>query len=148
MASDSRRPELSTRSRPDSVRLITDIERRIRWRERFAFRTGERGQRTTPCRARVRRRNPRTDAFWKQVLWTDEVKVELFGGNEQRYFWREKGAEFHEKNPSPTVKHRGGSIMPWACVVVNGTGNISLVEGRMNSIKYQQILEANITPSV
>lgn len=88
------------------------------------------------------------DAFWKQVLWTDEVKIELFGRNEQRYVWRKKGAEFHEKNTSPTVKHGGGSIMLWACVAASGTGNISLVEGRMNSIKYQQILEANITPSV
>ena len=38
--------------------------------------------------------------------------------------------------------------MLWACVAASGTGNISLVEGRMDSIKYQQILEANITPSV
>ena len=30
----------------------------------------------------------------------------------------------------------------------SGTGNISLIEGRLDSIKYQQILEANITPSV
>ena len=25
------------------------------------------------------------DAFWKQVLWTDEVKIQLFGHNQQRY---------------------------------------------------------------
>lgn len=35
--------------------------------------------------------------------------------------------------------------MLWACVAASGMGNISLVEGRMDSIKYQQILEANIT---
>ena len=29
-------------------------------------------------------------AFWKQVLWTDEVKIELFGRNEQRYFGEER----------------------------------------------------------
>ena len=54
----------------------------------------------------------------------------------------------HEINSSPTVKHRGGSIMLWACVRASGTGDISLVKGRMDSIKYQQILEANITQSV
>ena len=42
----------------------------------------------------------------------------------------------------------GGWIMLWACVAASGTGNISLVEGRMDSIKYQKILEGNITPSV
>ena len=33
-------------------------------------------------------------------------------------------------------------------VAASGTGNISLVEGKMDSIKYQKILGANITPSV
>ena len=32
--------------------------------------------------------------------------------------------------------------------LVGDTGDISLVEGRMDSSKYRQILEANITPSV
>ena len=54
------------------------------------------------------------DAFWKQVLWTDEVKIELFGHNQQRYVWRKKGAAFHEKTTLPTVKHGGGSIHPKA----------------------------------
>ena len=91
------------------------------------------------------------DAFWIQFLWTDEVKIELFGHNEQRSVWREKkGVEFHEKNTSPTNKHRAGSIMPWACVAASGTkrGNILLVEGRKDPIKYQQILESNNTLSV
>ena len=55
----------------------------------------------------------------------------------------EKGAEFHGKNTSPNVKHRGGSIMLWACVAAIGTGNISLVQERIDEIKYQQSLEAN-----
>ena len=38
--------------------------------------------------------------------------------------------------------------MLWACVAASGTGNISLAEERMDSIKYQKILEGNITPSV
>jgi len=79
------------------------------------------------------------DAFWKQVLWTDEVKIELYGCNEQWYFRRKTGAELHEKNTCPTVKHRGGSIMLWACVAASGTGNISQVEGKwieLNSSKF------------
>lgn len=88
------------------------------------------------------------DAFWKRVLWTDEVKIELFGHYQQRYVWRQKGETFHEKNALPTVKHEGGSIMLWGCVAGSGTGNIARVEGRMDSTKSQQILKANITPSI
>ncbi len=40
---------------------------------------------------------------------------------------------------------KGGSIMLWACVAASGMGNISRVEGRMDLVKFQQILEA---PSV
>lgn len=59
-----------------------------------------------------------------------------------------KDATFHEKNTSPIVKNAFGSIMLRAFVAASGTQNNSLVEGRMDSIKFQQILEADITPSV
>ena len=35
-----------------------------------------------------------------------------------------------------------------ACAAASGMGNISLVDGRMDSIKYEKILEANITQSI
>ena len=38
--------------------------------------------------------------------------------------------------------------MLWGYIAASGTGDISRVEGRMDSIKFQQILEANVTPSV
>lgn len=80
---------------------------------------------------RVIRRKPlehehidKPDTFWKQVLWTDEVKIELFGWNEQRYVWRRKGTKFNVKNLCPTVKHGGGSVILWGCIAASGTGNI------------------------
>jgi len=38
--------------------------------------------------------------------------------------------------------------MLWGCVASTGTGNLSKVEGRMDSIQYQQILENNVQKSV
>ena len=38
--------------------------------------------------------------------------------------------------------------MLWGCVAAGGTGNIVRVEGRMDSTKYQDILEANVRRSV
>jgi hypothetical protein len=26
--------------------------------------------------------------FWRNVLWSDETKIELFGHNDHRYVWR------------------------------------------------------------
>lgn len=38
--------------------------------------------------------------------------------------------------------------MLWACIAVSGTGNISPVEGRMDSTTFQQNLDSNLTGSV
>jgi hypothetical protein len=43
--------------------------------------------------------------IWKQVLWSDETKIELFG-----YVWLKPITSHHPDNTIPTVKH-GGSIM-------------------------------------
>ena len=38
--------------------------------------------------------------FWRNVLWSDETKMELFGHNDHRYVWREKGEAASRKTPS------------------------------------------------
>ena len=43
--------------------------------------------------------------FWRNVLWSDETKIELFGHNDHRYVWRKKGEACKPKNTIPTVKH-------------------------------------------
>ena len=39
--------------------------------------------------------------IWRNVLWSDETKIELFGHNDHRYVWRKQGclqAEEHHPN--------------------------------------------------
>ena len=67
---------------------------------------------------------------------------------DQRYVWKRKNEAYAEKNTLPTVKHGGGSVMLWGCFASSGTGNLQRVEGKMDSIKYQEILGENVMPSV
>ena len=53
-----------------------------------------------------------------------------------------------KRTPLQLLGIGGGWVMFWARVDACGMRNISLVDGRMDSSKYQQIMEANITPSV
>ena len=62
--------------------------------------------------------------------------------------WRKKDQDFRKNTPLQLLNTEGGSIEFWACFVASCMGNISLVDGRMDSIKYQQILGGNITLSV
>uniref|UniRef100_A0A8C5N0N9 Transposase n=1 Tax=Leptobrachium leishanense TaxID=445787 RepID=A0A8C5N0N9_9ANUR len=86
--------------------------------------------------------------FWDSVLWTDETKLELFGPMDQRYVWRRKNKAYEEKNTLPTVTHGGRSIMLWGCFASAGTGKLQRVQGTMNSLQYQKILDDNVMQSV
>ena len=68
------------------------------------------------------------EAFWYNVLWTDETEIKLFGHHQRRYVWTKNGEGFVEKNILPNVKHVGGSIYGLGLCGSWGTGNIVLVE--------------------
>lgn len=91
-------------------------------------------------------RKPKT--FWKNVLWSDETKVELFGKRNLHRVYRKKNEAFKENNTVLTVKHCGGSLMFWGCFAASGTGLLDCVHGIMKSEDYQQILQRNVGPSV
>ena len=52
-----------------------------------------------------------TQVHEENILWSDEMKIELFGLNSKRYLWRKPSTAHHPSNTIPTVKHGSGSIM-------------------------------------
>jgi hypothetical protein len=69
--------------------------------------------------------------FLRNVFWSDETKIELFGHEDHRYVWRKKGEACKLMNTIPTVKHRGGSIMLWACFAAGGNGALHKIDDIM-----------------
>ena len=77
-----------------------------------------------------------------KILWSDETKIDLnafglFGLNAKHHIWRKPGT-------IPTVKHGGGRIMLWGFSSVVGTGRLVRLEGKMNEVKYREILDENL----
>ena len=53
----------------------------------------------------------KTVAFWENVLWSDEIKIQLFCRNAVAKVRRKKGTEYSPKNTIPTVKS-GIALVP------------------------------------
>ena len=84
---------------------------------------------------------------WKQVLWSDEKKFELFNSKRRLFCRRKEGEPLHDDTIQPTVKHGGGSIMFWGCFGGTKTGHLFKINGILDQAKYKQILIHHAMPS-
>uniref|UniRef100_A0A8C5Q5G5 Transposase n=1 Tax=Leptobrachium leishanense TaxID=445787 RepID=A0A8C5Q5G5_9ANUR len=81
--------------------------------------------------------------YWQNILWTDETKIEWFGKNTQHYVWRKKRHSTPTSKSHPHCKtwrrdHHGLGL----------PGRTVVIDGKMNSRVYQDILQENVRPSV
>jgi hypothetical protein len=77
---------------------------------------------------------------WRNVLWSDETKIQMFGHNDHHYVWRTKGDVCKQKNAIPTMKHKGESIMLWGCFAAGGSSALHKIDGIMMEDNYVDIL--------
>ena len=49
--------------------------------------------------------------YWNHVLWSDEMKVNLFGSDGFQHVWRRLHEEYKDKCVMLIVKHGGGNVM-------------------------------------
>uniref|UniRef100_A0A8C4N701 Transposase n=1 Tax=Eptatretus burgeri TaxID=7764 RepID=A0A8C4N701_EPTBU len=88
-----------------------------------------------------------TAGMRRKVLWSDEMKIEVFGVTPKCYVWCKPNTTHHPVNTIPTVKHGEGSIMFWGCFLSVGTGKLAGIEGTMDGAKYRRILNENLLES-
>ena len=89
--------------------------------------------------------------YWQSILWMKlQMKLQLscLEGTHNTICWEKKGTAHQHQNLIPTVKYGGGSIMVWGCFAASGPGQIAIIDRKMNSQVYQDILQENVRLSV
>lgn len=83
---------------------------------------------------------------WRNILWSDETKVNLVGSDGKRWVRRPKNAAHQHQYTTKTVKHGGGNIMVWGRFSWYGVGPIYRIEKKMDQHLYTKILEEVMLP--
>lgn len=78
---------------------------------------------------------------WKNILFSDETKINLFGSDGRVYVRRGKNQELNPRNTIKTVKHGGGNIKIWGCFSYAGVGPIFWIKDIMTKELYLKILK-------
>jgi transposase len=86
-------------------------------------------------------------AYNERIIFSDESRFTIFQSDGRFKIWREEKKRYDAKNCVPTVKFGGGSVMVWGCIGYNGVGNLEIIDGIMDSIKYIRVLSTNLFKS-
>jgi transposase len=85
---------------------------------------------------------------WKQVVWTDETKINRLGSDGRKWAWKRAGEGLSDRLVEGTLKFGGGSLMMWGCMLWEGCGYACQIEGKMDADLYINILEQNLDSSL
>lgn len=114
---------------------------------------------TTSRQVRQARLDLRTKVFLKKsCLVLEQDSLHRWNWDERiAEWWKEKcmgkkGRAYDPKQTASSVKHRGGSVISWACIAVNGTGSLLFINNVIAngwilkySVKFSQILQKKKT---
>ena len=81
-------------------------------------------------------------------LWSDEMKINLFGSDGFKRVWRRPDEKYKDKCVISTVPHGGWTVMVWGYMSAAGVGELYFIEGNMNSNMYCEIMQQSMIPSL
>lgn len=103
----------------------------LKWKQRFA--------RLGWCRHRL----TWTQAQWDEIMFSDEVRIELFGPDGTNMCWRYPNqSPYDPRYTKKMVSHGGGGVFLWGCVMREGVGRLYRIHSTLNAVRYTEILRS------
>jgi len=81
--------------------------------------------------------------WWLRTVFSDEKRFCLDGPDGYRSYWadtRIPRRTFHKR------QNGGGGVMVWGCFSARGKPELHFIRGRLNSVRYTEILADNLLP--
>lgn len=88
-----------------------------------------------------------TVEHWKNVIFSDESKFNLFGSDGIHHVRRRSGERYKTGCILPTVRQSVGRMV-WGCFSYDGTKALTLIDGRVNGDAYISILNRHLIPVI
>jgi DDE superfamily endonuclease/Transposase len=85
---------------------------------------------------------------WKRVVWSDETKINHLGSDGRKWVWKKPGEGLSDRLVQGTQKFGGGSLMVWGCMMWEGPGFATRIDGRMDASLFTDILEEDLQASL
>ncbi len=85
---------------------------------------------------------------WEKIIWSDESRFVVFGGDGKRYVWRTIYEKYNSNCLIPTFKSGQESVMIWGCFTKNELGPLVRLEGRVTANIYIEMLENYLIPFI
>ena len=79
----------------------------------------------------------------------DETKINRFQSDGRTWCWvRDGESQLQARHVSQTVKHGGGAIFLWGCMISGGINYMCKIEGKMDRDLYMSILQDELQDTI
>lgn len=88
------------------------------------------------------------ERLWRNVIFTDESKFNLYGPDGTKRCWRRPGSLLRDHHVRKVVKFGGGSVMVWGAITYRGVGKLIFIDQKMDSELYVSILRSGLRATI
>ncbi|KAG0761216.1 hypothetical protein G6F22_018932 [Rhizopus arrhizus] len=82
---------------------------------------------------------------WRRMVFSDETKVNVWGSDGVKYYWKRVDDKLRFHHLDLTVKGGGGSVMMWGCITYDDPGYACRIyDGTMKKEDYVHILDTTL----